>query len=232
MEQNLINKYIVPLAIIVAGTLIAGAIYFGGNTKPFAISDNTEKNPTQNSIDIAPITERDHVFGDANAELFIIEYSDTECSWCKVFHKNMHQIVSDYNGKVAWVYRHFPIARSHPRALKEAEATECAFELGGHQKFWEYIDKIFEVTNSNNSLDPLELPKIATSIGLNKDEFNACLSSNKYTTFIDKSIEDAIKAGARGTPYSVILTRDGQKIIINGAEPLLDIKAKINKLLK
>jgi len=144
----------------------------------------------------------------------------------------MKEVVQNYDGKVAWVYRHFPIAQLHSKASKEAEATECAAELGGNQAFWKYLDKIFETTNSNNSLDPNELPKIATAIGLDGNAFNACLSSSRYAELVKKSVEEAIKAGALGTPYSVIVTRDGQKILINGAEPLTMVKTKIDGLLK
>ncbi|PIQ66229.1 MAG: disulfide bond formation protein DsbA [Candidatus Zambryskibacteria bacterium CG11_big_fil_rev_8_21_14_0_20_42_18] len=230
-EQSPLNKQLVPLSIVVAGGLIALAVYFGGG--------GTGKLPTNNAvntetagIEIAPVTAKDHILGSRNAELVIVEYSDTECPFCKNFHSTMHQVITDYDGKVAWVYRHFPIAQLHSKAPNEAEATECAAELGGNQIFWRYIDKLFETTNSNDSLDPAELPKIATTVGLNEEAFKTCLSSGKYTEFITKSVEDSIKAGARGTPYSVIITKDDQKVIINGAEPIASVKAKIDALLK
>lgn len=231
MEQNPLNKQLVPLAIVVAGGLIALAIYFGATpTQSPVASTNNEVRTAE--IEIAPITERDHILGSRNAELVVIEYSDTQCPFCKIFHNTMHQIVRDYDGKVSWVYRHFPIVQLHSRAPKESEATECAYELGGHQAFWQYINTLFEQTNSNNSLDPSELPKIALEIGLNEEAFNSCLSSGKYAEFVEKSVEEAVLAGARGTPYSVILTKDGRKVVINGAEPIINVKSKIDALLK
>ena len=231
MEPNQQNTFTIPLAIIVAGGLVAAAIYFGaGSSNPTPIANNTDTQAVD--INLVSVTEKDHIIGDRNAELVIIEYSDTECPFCKTFHKTMKEVVQNYDGKVAWVYRHFPIAQLHSKASKEAEATECAAELGGNQAFWKYLDKIFETTNSNNSLDPNELPKIATAIGLDGNAFNACLSSSRYAELVKKSVEEAIKAGALGTPYSVIVTRDGQKILINGAEPLTMVKAKIDGLLK
>ena len=231
MEPNQQNTFTIPLAIIVAGGLVAAAIYFGaGSSNPTPIANNTDTQAVD--INLVSVTEKDHIIGDRNAELVIVEYSDTECPFCKTFHKTMKEVVQNYDGKVAWVYRHFPIAQLHSKASKEAEATECAAELGGNQAFWKYLDKIFETTNSNNSLDPNELPKIATAIGLDGNAFNACLSSSRYAELVKKSVEEAIKAGALGTPYSVIVTRDGQKILINGAEPLTMIKAKIDGLLK
>ena len=226
------NKFLVPLAIIVAGGLISGAIYLGGGSKS-KNSLTTNPDPARDEVEFTKITDDDHVLGDRDAELFIVEYSDTECPFCKVFHTTMKEIMNTYGEKVAWVYRHYPIEQLHSRALKEAEATECAADLGGNEGFWNYLDKLFATTPSNNSLDPLQLPKIAQSVGLDTARFNTCLSSGKYSEFIDKSIELASKAGARGTPYSLIVDRNNNiKEVINGAEPLANVKAKIDTLLK
>ena len=231
MEQNSQNSFLIPLAIVVAGGFVAAAIYFGTGSggSPTATINTTNQNA---EIDLVPPAEKDHIIGSRNAALVIVEYSDTECPFCKSFHNTMHQIVRDYDGKVAWVYRHFPIAQLHSKAIKESEATECAAELGGNQVFWNYLDKLFETTNSNDSLDPSELPKIAGAVGLDVNAFNTCLSSGRHTELVKKSVEEAIKAGALGTPYSVIVTQDGQKVLINGAEPIAMVKAKIDALLK
>ena len=231
MEQTPQNKLLIPLAIIVAGALVAGAIYFGGSAPQRSLTNNDIGSDT-GEINIAPVTAEDHIIGSRNAELVVVEYSDTECPFCKVFHNTMKKIVEDYDGKVAWVYRHFPIVQLHSKAPKEAEATECAAELGGNQAFWNYVDKIFETTNSNDSLDPKQLPVIAGFIGLDVAAFNTCLSSGKYTEFIKKSVEKAIKAGALGTPYSVIVAKDGRRDVINGAQPLATVKIQIDALLK
>lgn len=230
MEQSPLNRHLVPLAIVLAGGFIAAAIYFGGGSTGQTTSK--VENPSANKIDIATVTEKDHILGTRSADLVVVEYSDTECPFCKIFHPTMQQVVRDYQGRVSWVYRHFPIAQLHAKALKEAEATECATELGGNQAFWKYLDRLFEVTNSNDSLDPGELPKIATAVGLDTDAFNACLSSGRYAEFVNKSVEEAVKAGARGTPYSVIIAKNGEKVVINGAEPIESVKSKIEALLK
>jgi len=228
MEQQESNIFLVPLAIVVAGAMIAGAIYMGGFNPP----ERKLSGDRNAAIKVSDVGAEDHVFGSRNAEVVIIEYSDTECPFCKIFHNTMKQVVDEYEGKVAWVYRHFPIVELHKRAMKEAEATECAAELGGSQAFWKYLDGIFEKTNSNDSLDPGELPKIASEIGLDVETFNSCLESGKFVEKIEKSIQDGINAGARGTPYSVIVSKDGPQAIINGAEPIESIRAKIDFILQ
>lgn len=222
------NKFLVPLAIVVAGAMVAGAIYFGGGNRP----TTNDRQLTADEIKVSAVTSEDHYYGSRDAKLVIVEYSDTECPFCKVFHNTMKEVINAYGNDVAWVYRHFPIPQLHVRAIKEAEATECAAELGGNTAFWSYLDRIFEVTNSNDSLDPAELPKIASYIGLDVSAFNTCLSSGKYEEKVTKQMEEAVKAGARGTPYSIIIAKDGTKTIINGAEPLLNVRQKIDSLLK
>lgn len=107
-------------------------------------------------INLDPVTEKDHIAGNPNAELLIVEYSDPECPFCKRFHETMMQVMNEYGktDKVAWVYRHFPLDSIHSKARKEAEAIECAGELGGNDKFWEYLNKLEEITPANNQLDP------------------------------------------------------------------------------
>ena len=75
--------------------------------------------------------QRDHIYGNPEAQLSLIEYSDFECPYCKTFHKTVKPVVDTHGGKVNWVYRHYPLGFHNPGAQKEAEASECANELGG-----------------------------------------------------------------------------------------------------
>ena len=147
--------------------------------------------------------------GNPKAPIMIVEFSDTECPYCKTFHATMHQVIDTYGktGKVAWVYRHFPIDNIHSKARKEAEATECAAELGGNDGFWKYLDNLYKITPSNNELDLSLLPKIAEDSGLDKEKFVTCLDSGKYADKVEKDYQDAVAAGGQGTPYPVIITK-------------------------
>ncbi len=222
------NKLLIPGAILVAGILVAGAVYYGGK-----VPTPTSNKPVGEEIELKPITDEDHILGSREAKVVVVEYSDTECPFCKVFHNTMKEVAAQYDGKVAWVYRHFPIPQLHQKAMKEAEATECVASLAGNATFWRYLDRIFETTSSNDSLDPTTLPKLAVEVGVSEIEFSACLSSGRFTGKVSQQMEDAVAAGARGTPYSLILDEDGKvKDIINGAEPLATVRAKIDAILK
>ncbi len=244
-QQKSAGPFSVPAAIIAAGVIIAIAIVYsnGGGmlgTKQPAPSTGavptTQEPPAGDeqgsAISFRPISDADHVLGNRNAPIKIIEYSDLECPFCKRFHPTLQQAVTEYQGKVAWVYRHFPLDSLHPKARKEAEASECADELGGNEKFWAYIDRLYEVTPSNNGLDPVELPKIAEYVGLNKAAFEQCLASGKHASTVESDVQDAITAGGRGTPYSVVVSQSGKTFPVSGALPLAQVKAVIDQALQ
>lgn len=169
--------------------------------------------------------------GNKDAKITIVEFSDTECPFCKRFHVTMNQIIDEYGDKVKWVYRHFPLTSLHPNAAKEAEATECAGDLGGNEGFWAFTDRLFEVTPSNNRFDIAELPNIAQDVGLNRKKFESCLESGKYAQKVKMQADQAVAAGGRGTPYSVLVAGD-EHIVINGAQPYEQIKAAIESVLE
>lgn len=224
----------VPASIIIAAIVIAGALFVvnkGDSPKTPGNGDDQEKTE-EVAANMKPISEDDHILGNPNAEIIIVEYSDTECPFCKKFHETMHQVIDEYgkDGKVAWVYRHFPLAQLHSKAEKEAEATECAFDQGGNTAFWTYTDKVYERTPSNNGLDPKELPKIAEEMGLNVAKFEECLDNGDNKKKVADSLADAFASGGRGTPHNIMLVGD-ERIEIPGAQPFEKMKAAIDSVL-
>lgn len=229
------NDFTIPLAIIFAGVLVAGAIIFSDQTKApqqpggvqVAARGETGVDNTDAPVSALQLSSDDHVMGNPNANVLIIEYSDPECPFCKRFHETMLQIMDNYGktGSVAWVYRHWPLDQLHPKARKESEALECANELGGNAAFWKYTDKLFEITPSNNGLDAAQLPQIATTIGLDGGKFSACLASGKWADRVQRDFENGVTAGVRGTPYTIVYNKKtGKQLPINGALPYDQVK--------
>ena len=256
------NFLTIPLAIVVAGIVIAGAIFFGGRGGGTATNNQpTNTQPAAVAVVLRQVSAEDHIRGNPDATITLVEYSDTECPFCKAFHGTMQKLMDEYgkNGSLAWGYRHFPLDQLHPvKARKEAESAECAGEIGGNIAFWSYLDRIFEITPSNNGLDPAELPKIATLLKLDEKKFNACVASGKYAEKIQRDYDDGASAGANGTPFSILvlkkevtktqetalapliaqyrggvaLSQDKTKITLNGALPYESIKTILDILLK
>lgn len=177
---------------------------------------------------------RDHIYGSLDAKVSLIEYSDFECPFCKSFHPTAKRVVEAYGGKVNWVYRHYPLAFHNPGAQTQAEASECANELGGNEAFWKYADLIYERTKSNGRGFPLDkLAPLAKEIGLDGKKFQACLESGKYTARVKEDFIEGTQIGINGTPGNIILNNETGAVKLKpGAIPLAVLKAEIDKLLK
>lgn len=104
--------------------------------------NGTEKKADPALTSIPKVSEADHLRGSANATIVLVEYSDFECPFCQSFHPTMTQIMAEYGDRVAWVYRHYPLA-FHPQAQKAAEASECVAKLSNDETFWQYADSLF-----------------------------------------------------------------------------------------
>ena len=63
----------------------------------------------------------------------------------------MNQIMDEYGvtGKVAWVYRQFPLDQLHPNASRISQAALCVGELGGSDAFFTFSDLIFDRRDLN-----------------------------------------------------------------------------------
>ena len=233
----------IPFAIVIAGALVAASIYFVNRDRPYGTPATNEPAVLE---EIRGVQKDDHVLGNPDAEVVIVEFSDPECPFCKQFHATMHQLIDTYglDGDVAWVYRHFPIPQLHPKAQKEAEALECAAELGGEASFWKYTDRLYEITPSNNGMDigayndgsttsgtnAGQLTEVATFVGLDAKAFEACLASNRHAARIQKDSNEVVAAGGMGTPHSIMIA-NGEQIPIEGAQPFGVIKGMIDSVL-
>lgn len=219
----------IPLAIVVAGGLIAGAIFMTNNSNA-VIAD-----PSSNVKEIKAVTGDDHILGNPNAELVVVEYSDTECPYCKNFHTTIRQIMQEHGsqGEVAWVYRHFPLDNLHKKARYEALATECVASIGGNNAFWNYLNRIFEITPSNDGLEAEELFTLAEEQGIDTTEFTACMNDGSLAAAVEDDYQSGLDANVRGTPYSFILVKGSQTVVpIDGAQPYSVVKNVITTLLE
>lgn len=218
--------------------VLKGSISFesGANAKTVVQAPTPSPSPSPSApaagedIKVKPVSKDDHVKGNSKAPITLIEFSDLECPFCKRFHPTAQQLIDKNPDTVKWVYRHFPLRSLHSKAAKEAEASECAAELGGNEKFWAFIDKIYAITPSNDGLDLAQLPQIAEEIGLNRKKFEECLSSGKMASKVQEDEADASAAGAQGTPYSILVGKKGELIPISGAQPYEQLQAAVDSL--
>ncbi|PIR82115.1 disulfide bond formation protein DsbA [Candidatus Kaiserbacteria bacterium CG10_big_fil_rev_8_21_14_0_10_59_10] len=241
--MDTMQKLAVPISIVVAGALIAGAVFFVNMNN--ATAGPADPGSGVVAEEIRGVQPDDHILGNPNAKLVIVEFSDTECPFCKQFHGTLHRVIEEYggSGEVAWVYRHFPLPQLHPNAPKQAEALECAAELGGNELFWRYTDLLYQtmpqtgldmgaydVTGRSARTDGGQLVDMAAELGMDTAAFQSCLDSGKYESRVELDWNEAVAAGGRGTPHSIIIV-DGEQIPIEGAQPFEVVKGIIDTLL-
>ncbi len=189
--------------------------------------------PTQGKLSedqaskVQPITSEDHVRGNRNARVFLIEYSEFECPFCGRFHPTAQQVVDEYGGDVAWVYRHFPLDQLHPNARPAAEASECAAELGGEDAFWAFTDAIF-----SDQTKLSDIAAIASSVGVSGSAYDSCVSSEKYADLVEEQYQAGLTAGITGTPGNFIVNANGDAWLIPGALPFETLKVTIDEALE
>jgi protein-disulfide isomerase len=220
----------IPIAIVIAAALIAGAIIYTGSlrTGTVQVSNNDQNVQETDNFEIKPVTDKDHILGNPNAPVVVVEYSDFDCPFCKNFHETMQAIMSEYGteGKVAWVYRHYPIQQLHPNSPQVASASECVANLGGNDAFWKFADNVFGDRSTNEPTNLTKLSEYAESAGVSRAQFTSCAEAGTYDEFVMENLSH----GNHGTPYSVVVVGD-QRIVINGAQPLANVRQLIGSVI-
>jgi len=220
-NKNFFLGLITGIAVV---ALIGVGIFIGRNEKLTAtVKPSANENTQEEGVDNEKIqvADKDNVRGNVSAPITIVEFSDFQCSFCLKFHQTMMQIMEDYPDEIAWVYKHFPLDSIHPQARPAAEASECAAEQG---KFWEFADGLF---NNQSKLSPSFYRELALELGLDKVQFEDCVSLRKYKDNVEADLQQGVGLGIKGTPGNFI---NGQ--VLGGAVSYESLKLMIDSLLE
>ncbi|MCB9822918.1 DsbA family protein [Candidatus Nomurabacteria bacterium] len=192
------NRFWIILTIVVVG--LVGLFFM------------TKKNTSQTNINSDPkaVSETDHVRGDKNSPVTLIEYADFQCPGCKSYYPILKSLESKYEGKVRFVFRHFPLIQIHPNAFAAARAAEAA---GNQDKFFEMHDKLYETqdlwgqaTTNQQAL----FEDYAKELGLDMTKFTADYKSTAVADRINADVESGKQVfSVNSTPTFII---DGEKI--------------------
>jgi protein-disulfide isomerase len=236
-EKTSSNKLSVPQAIIFGAVIIGIALIIafgkGGATTSQKFSDDTftlgeEKVTETPTLTFSPENEDEHIRGNRDADVFLVEYSDIDCPFCRRFHPVMEQLMTAYGKDVAWVYRQFPLTSLHPDAYEKAKATECVAQVAGNDAFWTYLDTLFvtEVT-------PEQLSATAVAQGVDKAAFDACMASDEIEAKIEEDIASGKKAGVQGTPFTAVINvKTKEQGTLPGALPFEQATTIIDGILE
>jgi protein-disulfide isomerase len=158
--------------------------------------------------------------GPEGAPIQIIEFSDFQCPYCLRAYDTVLKVLDTYGDQVRFVYRHYPLP-NHPDAWPAAEASACAAE---QDKFWPYHDRLFA---NPSKLSAADLKQHATALGLETEQFNACVDQRKYQSLVDEDLKAGVAIGVTGTPAFFINGRP-----LTGAQPFEAFKRVIDEELE
>ncbi|OGM17489.1 hypothetical protein A2V61_04495 [Candidatus Woesebacteria bacterium RBG_19FT_COMBO_47_8] len=240
-NKGLLDKFVpvlLVLTIILAGAVGAlwqkvtvlekGPPSTGSPTD--TVGDTSGKLTADEASKLEKPSDKDHIRGSLNAEVFLIEYSDYQCPFCKTFDTTAQQAVAEYGDKLAWVYRHFPLDTLHPWARPAANAAECVSALGGNDAFWKFSDYVF--ANQETTLSEAGLKTAATKAGVKAADFSSCYAAKKYENIVDADYQSGSNAGVNGTPGNYIMNKNGDVWLVPGAVPFESLKVTIEEALK
>ncbi len=159
--------------------------------------------------------------GPASAPVTIVEFGDFQCPYCKKAESSVHAVLEQYPHDVRVVFRNLPLTQIHPNAKVAAEAAICAERQG---KFWEMHDAMYA---DQSALTPDALKATAKRLGLNPEQFSACLSDGASAAALDADARAAAKLGLSGTPYFFINGRP-----IDGNVPLENFESIVAEELR
>jgi protein-disulfide isomerase len=141
-----------------------------------------------------PVTARDHAQGPLEAPVTLVEYGDFECPHCGRAYPMVKAVQRSLGQNLRFVFRNFPLAKSHEHAEHAAEMAEAA---GQHGKFWEMHDLLFE---HQDALEDENLVAYAASLGIDAAWAAAALVEGTFSARVREDFANGAKSGVNGTP--------------------------------
>lgn len=185
-----------------------------GQNQAAAQPAGTQQAPKRYDIPV----DDDPSIGPADAPITMVEFSDYECPFCRKWHVEVFpRIMQDYEGKIRFVYRDFPLTSIHDNAAPAAEAANCA---GAQGKYWDYSNKLFSM---ELGLDASAFKQYADNLGLDGAQFSQCLKDRPYREEVQADFDFAADLGIQSTPTFFI---NGLAVV--GAQPYETFKQIID----
>lgn len=167
------------------------------------------------SLSDTTISTDEHIKGNPDATITLVEYSDFQCPACARAYPVLQQVVDAYPDDIRLVYRHFPLRAIHPLAQLAAEVTVAA---ENQDKFWEMHDGLFNTQAQWSNLPEDKAREfflsLASSLGLDESQVEAVLDSGAATAEVNADYASGQAANVSFTP-SVFL--NGQLVDANYA---------------
>lgn len=165
----------------------------------------------------APSTDGERVYGNPDAQFYIIEYSDFECPYCKTHFPQMMDLVDSSSGNIAMVFKHVPVHGQSSRT--ESLASECAAEQGGNPAFYKMARAIFADTRSDGHGLATPLDRLAENNGLDGKRIIECVNAARPSAKIAEDVKEAARLNIQQTPANIVVYGDKSAMVqgsVNG----------------
>ncbi|BBX19027.1 Na+/H+ antiporter NhaA [Mycolicibacterium duvalii] len=179
------------------GVLTASALAFGLGWLLFRVTDRLSPPESVGSKLLRPVDpERDHIRGNPNAPLVLVEYGDFECPFCSRATGMIDEVRAHFGADLLYVWRHFPLERAHPRAFDAARASEAAALQG---RFWEMAHELFD---HQDDLEWSDMYRYAVAVGCDIERFDqdVRVHSTKVLHRVTDDADDAEEMDLNATP--------------------------------
>lgn len=237
-----ISLFIVDLAIDDAaaqnearvGVLAASILAFALAALIFRLSDAFRPQQESGRVLVRAVDpRRDHVWGDPDAPLTIVEYGDFQCEFCLKASGSVQQVIDELGTDgFRYVWRHAPLTRFHPNALAAAEASEAAALQG---RFFEFERALF--VDQDEQL-PSHIIRRAQQLGLDVEQFEKDLGSAEVAARVRDDMLDAEAMDITAVPTFFINGRrhvgpyDARSLIAALQDPTPDPTRKPTRVME
>jgi protein-disulfide isomerase len=141
-----------------------------------------------------PVGPADHLQGNGNAKVTLVEYGDYECAYCGQAYPIVKQVQMRMRDQLRFVFRNFPLAEAHPNATAAAEMAEASAQ---QEKFWDMHDMLFE---HQDALGPGDLLNYARELRLDLGRLEAALQDGAIAARVRSDFMSGVRSGVNGTP--------------------------------
>lgn len=172
-------------------------------TNEATTTDSTKTELTREEM--LSVLETDHVMGNPDAPVTIIEYASLSCPHCAAFHhETFPELKKEFidTGKARFIFRHFPF---NAPALHGSMLTECA----GDEKFFTYLKVLFNTQKTwAFTEDYMKVLETTAKLGgMSEDDFKSCMA--------DKAVEQRVLQD-RQHGYALLKITSTPSFFVNG----------------
>jgi protein-disulfide isomerase len=144
--------------------------------------------------DVIIIEPREIFVGQKDAPVTLMEFGEYESEECAKVNEVVKQLLEDYEGKIRFQFRHFPLTLIHQRSLK---ASESAVAAGQEGKFWEMHNVLF---SNRRNLGTTSLKLHSKEAGVNNKKFLDELVNGVYGWQVQDDLKEGINRGVKDIP--------------------------------